>query len=231
MKILTIIKYGFTLLGIALLLGAFFLYQNTQSFLADAATAEGVVTALTPSRSTDSVTYRPVVRFATQDGEVIEFTSTAGSNPPSYATGEQVEVLYSPANPNSARIKGFFSLWGGASITGGLGGLFFILGGGFMLSGALSVRQANNLKVNGTRIQADYQGVQLNTGIQVNGNCPFQVLAHWINPMTSELHIFKSNNIWFDPSSHIPTDKITVYIDRNNPKKYHMDTSFLPKLA
>ena len=67
--------------------------------------------------------------------------------------------------------------------------------------------------------------------VTANTTNPYLIYVQWKKPMTSKLHVFKSENIWFDPTDHINTDEITVLIESNNPKKYYVDTSFLPKLA
>ena len=87
------------------------------------------------------------------------------------------------------------------------------------------------LQASGRRIEADYEGVELNTSLTVGGRNPFRVLAQWQDPMTSQIHLFHSENLWFDPQKYIERRTLTVYIDPNNPKKYYVDVSFLPKLA
>ena len=231
MKTIAIIKYVFLLVGIGMLAGALSWYQNTQSFVAQALKAEGTVVELLRSSSSDSTTYRPVVHFSNQNGEQIEFTSSAGSNPPSYSKGEKVEVLYLPTEPQNAKINGFFSLWGGPLIIGGIGGVFFLIGAGILLVSLLKGRSDEYLKKHGTPIETEFQSVGINKSLTVNGRSPFLILTQWLNPATSELHIFESNNIWFDPTNHIKTKKIRVFIDRKNPKKYYVDLSFLPKVA
>ena len=231
MKTVRVLKYVLALIGIGMLTGAFFVYQNTASFIASAAKTEGTVVDLQLSRSSDSTTYRPVVRFATARGQTIEFVSSTGSNPPSYTRGERVEVLYHPDNPHHARINGWFSLWGGATILGGLGALFFAIGAGIVLAGNLHGRRTEYLRKHGVRIETQYQSVERNTALSVNGRHPFRILTQWQNPANSELHVFTSDNLWFDPTNHIKIKAITVFIERGNPKKYHVDLSFLPKLA
>lgn len=231
MKVIAIVKYVFTLVGIGMLVGAFLIYKSTNSFLAQATKAEGTVVDLVQSKSSNSTTYRPVVHFINQDGQKIEFMSTAGSNPPSYSKGQKVEVLYRPTEPQNAKINGFFSLWGGSAILGGLGGVFFLIGSGIILASLLKSRKDEFLRKNGMPLETEYQSVEQNTALSVNGRHPFRVLTQWQNPSTSELHIFKSNNLWFDPSSYIKSKKITVFIEKNNPKKYFVDLSFLPRLA
>jgi hypothetical protein len=231
MNALSIVKYVFSAIGIALLAGAIFFYQNTSAFLADALSTSGTVIDLARSRSSDSTTYRPVVEFKTHNGERVEFTSTSGSNPPSYSKGEIVTVLYSELRPEKARIQGFFSLWGMPAIFGGLGAVFATIGFSIILFGRLKQRNITYLKQHGVKIKTRFQSVERNRAYRVNGQSPYRIHTQWKNPGTAKLHVFKSENLWFDPTDHIDRDEITVIIARNNPKKYYVDTSFLPELA
>lgn len=231
MKTIAIIKYVFSAIGIAMIAGALYWVQNTRAYLAQAGSAQGTVVDLVRSSSSSSSTYAPVVRFVTAKGEKIEFTSGTGSNPPSYSQGESVEVLYQPGAPRDARINGFVSLWLGPMIVGGIGSIFFLIGGGIALASVLQGRKEEYLRQNGTRILTTFQSVELNTSLAVNGRHPFRVFTQWTNPSTSEIHVFESENLWFDPSPHINNRTITVFIEPGNPKKYYVDLSFLPKLA
>ena len=232
MKTIALVKYLFSAVGLAMLAGALFWYQSVKSFVAGASVAQGTVVELLRSQSgSDSPTYRPVVRFNAAGGQAVEFTSRAGSNPPSYRKGEQVEVFYKPADPQNAMINGFFSLWGGPSIVGGLGTVFFLIGGGIWLFTLLKGQRDDYLRTHGTPIQTKFQTVELNKSLTVNGSNPFRVVTQWQDPATSELHVFRSNNLWFDPSDYIKQRPITVFIEGSNPKKYLVDLSFLPKLA
>ncbi|PRY65813.1 uncharacterized protein DUF3592 [Vreelandella songnenensis] len=231
MRVMSIAKYFIIMVGAGLLVVAFFLYQNSQTFVDKAASTEGTVVGLMESRSEDSITYRPVVQYTPENGSMLEFTSSAGSNPPNYSRGQRIEVLYDPANPANARIKSFFSLWGAPLILAGLGALCFISGAGAFVFSRLAHRSNQSLMENGLRIDTQFQGVERNTAFSINGKYPYQVVAQWLNPSTNQVHVFKSQNIWFDPSSYINTDTIAVFVEPGNFKKHHVDLSFLPKLA
>ncbi|NQX81227.1 MAG: DUF3592 domain-containing protein [Flavobacteriaceae bacterium] len=235
MKILNIIKYFFAIIGVGMLIGAFFLYKNTSQFIEKSIETQGIVVELLESYSSGSsdndIMSKPLVEFTDTNGTQIEFLSSTSSNPPSYSVNEKVEVIYIPESPNKARIKSFFSLWGGATILGILGLVFFIIGGSIIAYDMKKKNMLKYLKLNGTKIKTDFQNVSINTSMAVNGKNPFIVISQWQNPKTSELHVFTSDNIWFDPTDFIKTDKINVLIDRENPKKYSVDLSFLPKVA
>ncbi len=238
MKTITIITYIFSVIGIAMLAGALYWVQNIRTFVDQASTAQGTVVDWVQSRSSSSSsssgsssTWAPVVRFVTAKGEKIEFTSGVSSSPPSYSKGESVEVLYDPGAPRAARIKGFVALWLGPMIVGGIGSIFFLIGGGIALASVLNRRKEAYLRQSGMRILTTFQSVDVNTSLAVNGRHPFRVFTQWTNPTTSEIHVFASENLWFDPSPHIHNNTITVFIEPGNPKKYYVDLSFLPKLA
>ncbi|SFM67620.1 DUF3592 domain-containing protein [Marinobacter zhejiangensis] len=228
---ISIIKYVFSVIGIAMLVGASLLYNNTTDFLTRAVSAQGQVVDLVLSRSSDSTTYYPVVVFRDASGRQVEFKSNTGSNPPSYTRGERVEVLYEAGEPEAARINGFFSLWGAATIVGGLGLVFGLVGFGMTAYGLLHQRGKAFLQKNGVRILTAFQSVERNTGFEVNGRNPYRIVSQWQHPETGDIHRFVSDNLWFDPSDYITSDTVPVLIDESNPKKYWMDTSFLPKLA
>ncbi|MBD1915729.1 MULTISPECIES: DUF3592 domain-containing protein [Cyanophyceae] len=235
MKSIAVTKHAFALAfllpGIGMLAATLFTYKNTSTFLNDAIRTEGTVIELIQSRSDDSIMYYPVVVFANQDGEEIEFTSLSGSNPPSYSTGQAIEIFYLPAEPQRAEINDFFSLWGMPAIFGGLGSIFSAIGAGMIVVPMLKEGEEKRLKQEGTSIETDFKSVEVNTAYSVNGKHPFQVITQWQNPSTTEIHVFESNNLWYDPTDFMTRKQITVFIEKENPKKYFVDLSFLPKLA
>lgn len=231
MKTFNTLRVIFTLVGFGMLAGAFFAFQSTSTFRETATAKPGVVTDLIRSRSSDSNAYYPIVRFEYEPGRPMEFQSSSGSNPPGYSRGEEVRVLFAPGEPESARIDGFFSLWGAALIVGSIGGVFFLVGAGMFVVPAIRNGSAEKLRKTGQLVQSRYQGVERNEGLVMNGKSPYQIVCQWQNPVTSDLHVFRSGNLWFDPSSHITSDSIPVYINPTNPRQYWVDTSFLPNMA
>lgn len=221
----------FTLVGLGLLLIGGYLALRTQEFLGRAVSAQGTVVELVRSRSSDSTTYRPVVQFTTVDGRPVEMVSSVGSNPPGYSVGETVEVRYDPAHPEDAKLTGFFSLWFLPLLLMGLGTVFASIGLAFSLSAKVRARRAAQLRQEGTPIQTTFQSVERNTSLRVNGRHPFRIVSQWRNPGTGEIHVFESENLWFDPSEYVTGRHVTVYIERDNPRRYWVDLSFLPTPA
>ena len=218
-----ILSYLFLLIGIGALAGAGYVYSNTSDFVANASKAQGTVVALRSGA--------PEVKFRAHDGREVQFTSSVSSKPPSYNVGETVEVLYRKERPEDAEVNAPMTLWLGVIVLGGLGSGFSLVGAAIVFG--LGSRKAADpaLRLSGMSIQTDFQGVERDTNYSEGGRHPFFVVTQWKNPATGEIHLFHSDPVWYDPTAHIKAGKITVYIERGNPDKYFMDTSFLPKLA
>jgi hypothetical protein len=232
MKVISFIKYLFLTIGLGSLIGAFYFYQDKQTFLKNADVAEGTVKQLYKSKSIKkSIEYIPVVLYITKKGEQIEFVSSHRSNLPIYHKGEKVEVLYNVKDPYKAEINGFSSLWGNVLFFGIFGVSFFSVGFSIFLTGYLRKKKAEYLLANGKPVMTTFSRVIINTGVKANGESPFQIHSQWIDPNTHQLYVFKSYNIWFDPTSYIRTENLRVMIEPGNPKKYYMDISFLPKMG
>ena len=72
----------------------------------------------------------PVLRFALPDGRVVHTESDVGSSPSPVRTGDQVTVLYDPADPTMARVAS-------TTVTATIACVMLIcIGGGFLLVSA-----------------------------------------------------------------------------------------------
>lgn len=80
-------------------------------------------------------------------------------------------------------------------------------------------------------VQIAFQRVEQNKGVSVNGRNPFRLVSQWQNPQTAETQMFRSKNLWFDPTDYVNDSSILVFVDNKNPRKYAMDVSFLPRSA
>ena len=63
----------------------------------------------------------PIVRFVTESGRTIEFTSNTGGG--GHREGESVPVRYDPADPTDAKIDEFYNLWFLPVVFLGVGGI------------------------------------------------------------------------------------------------------------
>lgn len=234
--VLAVVPAIFLTIGLGMLVWAGLWWMHQRQFVAAANRSPGVVIDLERHQSSrssgsgSSTTWAPVVRFTAADGVPREFVASASSNPPAYHRGEAVEVLYETDKPEAATINGGFSLWGAISIIGGLGLVFTLVGGGIIAVGLRAGHRRQLLKT-GRRVEASFHSVELNAGFTVNGRSPYRVLCQWLDPQTSRVHVFTSENLWYDPTAFIKSATFPVYIARDDPGRYYMDVSSLPKAA
>jgi hypothetical protein len=218
--------------GIGLLTTTFFLLYNNYKFLETAIISQGTVIGFEKYRSSDhSVLFRPIVKFIDEKGQNVEFVSNSANSRPQYQVGEKVEVIYNSIASNEAKINSFFEIWGVATITG-IGGVgLFIFGWSNYVFDKKKRDLQQDLKQNGTTIETNFQSVVMNNNSTTkNSRNYYQIKSQWQNPVTSKMHVFTSDYIYYDPTDCIKTDKIKVLIDRNDPKKYSVDVSFLPEM-
>lgn len=219
----------FFLIGIGMIIGGIFAYRSNQQFLQSSLKSTGTVTGLDLRHSSDSSSYHPVVQFRTLENQVINFTSSVGSNPASYQVGETVEVNYNPTSPNSAKINDFTSNWLTVLILGLMGTLFSFLGAIFPVNIIRFSRKKKWLLQNGKRISSEFQKIEINTSFSVNGSHPYIIVSQWHDTETRTMYIFKSENIWYNPEKFVNNKTIDVLVDSKNYKRYYMDINFLPK--
>jgi len=123
MKVIKFVKIVLFIIGLILTISAVLIFNNTNKFIQSSVVAQGVVIGIAEN---DRV-YYPSVRFETADHQFIQFRSNTGSNPPSHAVGDKVEVLYKADSPEKAKIKTFFALWFPTMIVGGIGVMFLFV--------------------------------------------------------------------------------------------------------
>jgi len=111
---------GITLAGAGTWFGA-----ENMHFLAATERAKGVVIALHKGRGArGSTLYFPIVRYHPAGAaDDVVFRSKPGLWPSPFAAGDRVSVAYDVADPASARVVSFWTLWllPGATVVLGLG--------------------------------------------------------------------------------------------------------------
>ncbi|QSX75119.1 hypothetical protein HIV01_000635 [Lysobacter arenosi] len=88
---------------------------------------------------------------------------------------------------------------------------------------------ASRLLQHGTALEARITRVLAGGLFQVNGGSPYRIEAQWVDPVTGEVRIFRSWNLWNDPAVFIRHEHVVVHIDPQRSDRYYMDVSFLPE--
>lgn len=155
----------------------------------------------------------------------VEYNNKLNYYSPSYYEGKKIKIYYDKLNPNKIETDGSRKiLW----MIPGMGVLFLLIGVIPLVMMSCRNKTKKKLFETGMGVNAKYKEVVVNTRLSVNGVNPYNIICDWVNPNDGKTYIFKSDNIWFDPINVIEQNRIEyfkVYIDRNNIKKYVVDTS------
>ncbi|WP_322104448.1 DUF3592 domain-containing protein [Paraburkholderia sp. J41] len=82
--------------------------------------------------------YSAVIRFTAANGRTVTFVQGSSSSGNTLDSGDTVDVIYDPANPQRAQLDSFWESWGAAVILLAIGAPLFALGVWF-LSGVLGL--------------------------------------------------------------------------------------------
>ncbi len=193
-------------------------YTNTNN-------TKGTITKIATGYDDDGDTTHDVYVSYNVNGK--NYESLLNSYASNFYEGKVIDIYYDKENPRKIGVKSLDLL---CLIFPGIGMIFLILGSG----GLIAIRKKNNLekrlKQNGVMVYATYIETVMNTSYQVNGCSPYNIICEWINPEDNQKYIFKSKNIWYNPTNTIEEKKIqqfAVYIDPNNKKKYTVDVDGL----
>jgi hypothetical protein len=227
---LSIVAWIALIIGLVMLYFAYGSYNSTQQFLKVALRTAGTVVEMREVYDSEDgdYTYRPIINYTDRRGAERTYTSATSSNPPAYEVGDRVELLYNPQKLDEVYINSWGDLYIGALILGIIGGIDVLISGLILYFGYRRREKIKWLKENGKLVNAKVNEVSLNRQLKVNGRSPYIITAQWQDAATQTIHLFTSDNIWFDPTQYVK-EEIEVWIDPNNPKSYYVKTDFLPK--
>jgi hypothetical protein len=108
------------------------LYTGFIVFKSDTAIGKVVRLEAVPDDDGGVMNYAPVFSFTAENGQTYTVRSGVATNPPGFAEGDAVRILYSRSDPGSAKIDSFWQLWTMTVILASLG-LFFSVPGYLLL--------------------------------------------------------------------------------------------------
>ena len=214
--------------GLAILLLAFVLLSGNIKYAARAASALGTVTKLQFYPQQGSGTYAPIVEFTSATGQPLRIEGSVRTNPPGYAVGDRVRVLYDPADPARARLGSFVELSFPALLLGAVGALLGLVGGAVIAREKRRLAARAQVERDGRRVPAKIVKVVRDHSFGPT-LYPWRVLCEWQDPQTQKIYKFRSEPVRADPRPHLNRATLDVTFDPAAPDHYLVDLSFLPK--
>lgn len=88
-------------------------------------------------------------------------------------------------------------------------------------------RRDRTLMETGNCVKAKVTEIYQDRSMHVNGRSPYRVSCQYTDEGEQTIYVFRSNPLWFDPTSNFMGTTVDVYVDYNNFKKYYVDAESL----
>ncbi len=228
------LRWIFLAVGLLLLAGSGYAIVREMEFRQGAIETDGQVVEMLPRSSRDgdgrnARTYAPVFVFALPDGTKQRVEGTVATNPPCCTVGETIRVRYRPEAPERAQMAGFMQSWFVATLLGGMGAVFAVIGA--------AIRGARRPQVGAAvrPIPAPASAVTFAVPLaglrrgHAGGGPQWFLQARWSDPRSGMQRLFESPPIPFDPVPQMRSmNSVQVAFDPGDPNgPYAMDLSFL----
>ena len=104
-----------------------------------------------------------------------------------------------------------------------VGGVFSVIGAGFLIAVGLHGWKRKKLEETGTRVTAQVTDVQRVYAVRINGRHPYVIHAVCEHPYTRQQMKVKSGCLMQDPTGRIQNGQVTVLVDPMYDKRYYME--------
>lgn len=133
MKMAIAIHTILLIIGLALLVLGIISFINARRLMTTGDLVQATVVENIPSRGNEGGTmYTPLMEYSI-DGSVRSFSPTARANPPAYAIGEKVSLIYDPHNSSDIRIRSYWGVYLGSNILLAVALPMILIGIGYFL--------------------------------------------------------------------------------------------------
>lgn len=208
----------FTGVGLFTLIVCLILIFNSNHFIKNAYKVQGTILAQQDKNNANRGT---IVSYTLHNQAHTAFMKEYSSF---WHVGEKITLYVDKRNLDRVKSKSLSYL--AAFIIGGVSLVFLLIGLIFAVCNRRTSLSTKRLKSTGKRVVADVISGKPINSISVNRKRPYVIDCSYQDEITGLTYLYRSNYIWEEPSALIGR-QVSVYIDRNNPKQYYVDTDEL----
>jgi hypothetical protein len=221
-KVLYILGSVFLIIGVLLLIISGLVFAISQKFYSVAQTTEAIITDIVVTRDIDNGRNYDVYIDYEIDGTKYDDVRIKYYNS-SMDIGDTITVYYDPSNPSEVRMKMGSVIV--LLVLVPIGVVFSIVGILLFSIAHRKKKKIEHLKETGRRIYVEVNGVVINNSTRINGKSPYRIECSWLDENTGKTYLYKSENIWFDPTNLVIGTQLPAYVDPNNLMDHYIDIS------
>lgn len=204
----------FSVVGLLTLIVCLIVAFNSNHFIKNAYKVQGIIVAKQNNNNGNRGT---VVSYSLHNQNHVAIMKEYSSF---WHVGEKITLYVDKTNPDRVKSKSLSYLV--AFIFGGVSLSFLFVALIFAVHNRRFSLSAIRLKTSGKRVIAEVISGEPVNYISVNRKHPYVVDCSYQDEVTGLTYLYRSNHIWEEPSTLIGK-QVSVYIDRNNPKRYYVD--------
>ncbi len=181
---------------------------------------EATVLSKKSNKSSNTVT----VVFTSADGTEVTAKGVEGTY---VKPGDKITVWYDPEDPQEIDLGGSQRSSIRAVLITGLVTIFLIY---LFIKYTLTDLANKKLVRTGMKIEADFVAVDRDERFKIKGESPWIIRCSWVDRRNNQKYFFVTKQYTIDPAPYLNGRyHLDVFINPADPKKYFIDTSFMPK--
>lgn len=200
----------FVIVGVVFAAVTFGLVYSSSQFYSNAVRTEGTISRISS---------REIYVSYEADGE--ELVSPLGFYTNTMRVGDPITIYYAADDPARIQTKSSGLL---ALIFGIVGMIMLGTGTALLIYRFRKKAQGQRLRETGMRLDGEIIGVAVDSRISSNYQHPYVLQCQCRTP-DGQLRLFQSGPIWYDPTKLLTSNYVSIYVDRNDFRKYYVDLS------
>jgi hypothetical protein len=206
----------FLILSLVIIITGTVIYLDAAAFQKKAGVTEGIVVS-------DNISFY-TVRYITTDGVERMHKSNQSKNG-KHHEGDKFKVFYLLNNPDTSRLSDG-KVGGRTTIIAGIALLCLFLVSNYQRRSR--EKRINLYKSKRRAVRAEITSIETDLNTTIMEKHPYIVRCRWVDPISGREYTATVDQLWKDPTPLLAGQNyIDVYIDRDDPEKYFLDTEFL----
>ena len=212
-----VFKGLFTAIGFGLMIGALAVMLSGRNFIRNSFPVSGEIIDIAWDGLSE--TYETIAGYEVAGESYIRDIGFYSSD---MRPGDVIEILVSNVDPWDIRYPGSDTL--AIIVLFSMGTVFLFFGVMCIIIDHRKRKKTEDLLATGIRVEAKIIDIRENTNESLDGYHPLIIYCRYDSP-DGRIYLFHSDSVWKESYQINPDALVPVYVDKNNPSHYYVDTN------